>query len=240
MTDETGFVRCYTLDSKTTLLALKNLAQADFKIPALSQQIYFNSVLLSNDSATLLSFGVGNDDIVLVRGAGNAIGTQSLNNGNQPLQNQNQGIANPWNNSNITTSNNPSEAMRLQILNNPQLRESLTSRNPILGASLNDPTQFARIYNESIRQSQSRAQTIVEDDPFDMDAQLRIEQDIQKRNIQGNMEIAIENHPESFGRVVMLYIPMMVNNYEVKAFVDSGAQVMNIFRLGYYNVTGVC
>jgi DNA damage-inducible protein 1 len=54
--------------------------------------------------------------------------------------------------------------------------------------------------------------------------QRKIEDAIRNENIMQNMEMAIENLPEAFGRVQMLFVNITINGNFIKAFVDSGAQ----------------
>jgi len=64
----------------------------------------------------------------------------------------------------------------------------------------------------------------------EMVEQAYIESQINARNVAENMALAMEENPESFASVYMLYIDAEVNGVEVKTFVDSGAQTTVMSR----------
>lgn len=61
-------------------------------------------------------------------------------------------------------------------------------------------------------------------DPDNPEHQAKIEEEIRQQNITASMEVAMEEIPESFGHVIMLYVDIEINGTGIKAFVDSGAQ----------------
>ncbi|XP_053137403.1 regulatory solute carrier protein family 1 member 1 isoform X1 [Hemicordylus capensis] len=120
--------------------------------------------------------------------------------------------------------------LREMLLGNPHELSLLKERNPPLAEALlsGDLEKFTRVLVEQQQDRARREQErirLFSADPFDLEAQAKIEEDIRQQNIEENMTIAMEEAPESFGQVVMLYINCKVNGHPVKAFVDSGAQM---------------
>lgn len=111
---------------------------------------------------------------------------------------------------------------------NAAIMQSLNQMNPRFAqAILDNNTALVNQFLEPLRERQREDQLIrrLEDNPFDIEAQKLLEEMIQKRNIEENLEYAYEHNPESFASIFMLYINSEVNNIPLKAFVDSGAQM---------------
>merc|ERR1719342_1124877 len=114
-------------------------------------------------------------------------------------------------------SANPDQLAQLKQ-NNPKLAEAYASGSLEEFAKVLKDQQNARRERDALRIRMMNA------DPFDLRRQRLIQQEIEQKNIDQNMELAMEASPESFGSVIMLYINCVVNGHKIKAFVDSGAQ----------------
>uniref|UniRef100_A0A673TKJ9 DNA damage inducible 1 homolog 1 n=2 Tax=Suricata suricatta TaxID=37032 RepID=A0A673TKJ9_SURSU len=120
--------------------------------------------------------------------------------------------------------------IRSMLLSNRHDLSLLKEHNPRLAEALlsGDLEMFSSVLMEQQRERALRDQErlrLSSADPFDLEAQAKIEEEIRQQNVEENMNIAMEEAPESFGEVAMLYINCKVNGHPLKAFVDSGAQM---------------
>jgi predicted aspartyl protease len=120
-----------------------------------------------------------------------------------------------------------------QIRGNPYVFSTLKQNHPRLAdavqaGDLDLVAKFLHESDETQRQQKARidaARRTLAANPYDVDAQRIIEEQIELENIEASRQQAMEHLPESFAPVVMLYINVKVNGFNIKAFVDSGAQM---------------
>jgi len=194
------------IDPNMELENVMALLEAESGIPTNEQSISFEGRELNNPKATMAELGLQGSGVLLMlrRKVATVAG--------RPVEQD-------------------SEMMRLQILGDPRLMQQLEETQPELAAAArSDPPRFAELLRQtrerhmSAELAQQREIERLNADPFDVEAQRKIEEAIRQQAVMENMEHAIEYSPESFGRVNMLYIDVEVNSHPVKAFVDSGAQ----------------
>lgn len=207
---------------------LKALISSELpQMPSASQHIYYNGRLLSDATRTLEAYNMKDDDMVVVHTIAPRPQPQARP---QQLQQQQQMQMQQSQAQHQQHQEYDPEVIRLQLLANPQLQAQLRESNPELVDTMNDPAAFREAFvgmendrREKEREKQREIQMLNED-PFNVEAQRRIEELIRQEQVMENLQSALEHNPEAFGRVTMLYIPVEVNGIAVKAFVDSGAQ----------------
>jgi hypothetical protein len=80
----------------------------------------------------------------------------------------------------------------------------------LVDAAQNNPARFAEVLHhtrerhQELERQHQMEMAALNDDPFNLEAQRRIEQAIREQAILDNMEHALEYSPEAFGRVTML------------------------------------
>ncbi|KAL8991556.1 MAG: hypothetical protein Q9177_000056 [Variospora cf. flavescens] len=209
-----------------TIADLKAVIQSDSHISSQAQVLYHNGNELQDDSTQLGQANIKQDDMLglLVRNqrsqprpVNRTVGGTSQPNPRGPT-------------SRSAGSGSDAEMLRLQALGNPVILNQIRAQNGDLANAVNDSSSFSKVYEQMLRQQEEneaekhRELALLNADPFNAEAQGKIEEMIRQERVIENLQHAMDHTPEAFGRVHMLYIDVEVNGHKVKAFVDSGAQ----------------
>ncbi|KAM1115039.1 hypothetical protein TB2_038169 [Malus domestica] len=201
------------VDPHETVENVKALLEVETRVLLHQQQLLYNGREMRN-SEKLSALGVRDEDLIMmVSTAASSAPTNALS------FNPDGSAVNP-------------EAFQQHIRNDSNLIAQLFQSDPdlaqvILGNDLNrlqELLQERHRQKSELKQKQDEELALLYADPFDVEAQKKIEAAIRQKGIDENWAAALEHNPEAFARVVMLYVDMEVNGIPLKAFVDSGAQ----------------
>ncbi|BBN20262.1 DNA damage-inducible protein 1 [Marchantia polymorpha subsp. ruderalis] len=201
---------------------LKAILEVETSIPLNEQQILHHGKEIPNHGRLNAAGVVENDLLMLVSS------TLSRQNGPGPSPN-----ANPLALNSDGSAANPAAFLN-HLRGDANIMSQLMQRSPEIGKAI--VTGDIEVMQRFLRQQHAHQQhlrsqiDLMNADPFDIDAQRKIEEAIRQKNVDENWEAAVEHNPEAFARVIMLYVDMEVNSVPLKAFVDSGAQTTIISK----------
>ncbi|KAL8999908.1 MAG: hypothetical protein Q9169_001314 [Polycauliona sp. 2 TL-2023] len=207
-----------------TIGDLKAVIAGDTGIQFDAQILYHNGQELRNDALSLEQLNIKQDDML-------GLLVQNQRSQRRPLPPGRTGPNNPRGDGGRGAGPvADGEMIRLQALGNPGILNQIRSQNQELADAVHDQPRWNQIYDQMMRQQQDieaekqRELALLNADPFNVEAQAKIEEMIRQERVIENLQHAMDHTPEAFGRVHMLYIDVEVNGHKVKAFVDSGAQ----------------
>ncbi|KAL9273647.1 DNA-DAMAGE INDUCIBLE 1-like protein, partial [Drosera capensis] len=201
------------VDPDESIENVKALLEVETQVGLQQQQLLYNGKVMGNHEK-LSGVGIRDGDLIMMM-SGAASGA-------------------PANDVNLDPDGsavNPT-AFQQHIQRDANLMAQLFQSDPELAQVIsgNDLNRLQEMLRERHRQRsemkrrQEEELALLYADPFDVEAQKKIEAAIRQKGIDENWAAALEHNPEAFARVVMLYVDMEVNGVPIKAFVDSGAQ----------------
>lgn len=225
----------FTLDVSEDLELgnFKAFCEIESGVPARELIVVHEGRPLLEDTKSLRHFGIHEGDVVLLQHMQSSDHQSSSSSINLPSIDFSgvhvPGVTPSASSQSLTSTENDPAFIRDMFLANPDQLSMLRQNNPRLADALlsGDLGRFTSVLQEQQSERAERERMrirMLNADPFDLEAQRLIAEEIRLKNIETNMEAAMEHNPESFAQVIMLYINCRVNGHAVKAFIDSGAQ----------------
>lgn len=202
------------VDPEESVENVKALLEVETSVALQGQQLLYNGKEMKNHEH-LSSLGVRDGDLIMM-----------LSNSSSSASSTTDVSLNP-----DGSAVNPA-AFQQHIQRDSNLMAQLFQADPELAQAVsgNNLDRLQEILKQrhhqrsELRRKEEEELALLYADPFDVDAQRKIEAAIRQKGIDENWAAALEHNPEAFAKVVMLYVDMEVNGVPLKAFVDSGAQ----------------
>lgn len=183
---------------------LRSSIQAETRIDPSAQHLYHNGVLITDNTKTMEQLQIGDGDMLALhvrdmRGSTGipAAGGSGASSSRPPAAAQ----PGPPRSARPAGQADP-EVIRLQILGNPSYRAELQRTQPHLASVVDDPVRFAAAFSEATdrerrdRMERQRQIAALNADPFDIEAQAKIEEIIRQERVMENLQNAMEHNPE--------------------------------------------
>eukprot|EP00903_Cladosiphon_okamuranus_P012312 g11544.t1 len=202
----------------TAISTIKSLVSSDLSVGP-GATVSFNGRPLA-DTTTLTAAGVGDQELLLVTmGGGGAFGVASA------------ASATPTGPTLANAGTEPGEMVAF-FKENPQLLRQLHHVNGELAEAVETGDvgkvrtclMMQQMNSHKVKWTRETERAALFANPDSEENQAKIQKIIEQEAIDQNYHMAMEEAPEVFARVSMLYIDTEINGVRVKSFVDSGAQ----------------
>lgn len=169
----------------------KSVVESETSFPAASQSIYHNGNPIRNNDQDLQAAGISDGDMIAV-----VISSPSRQRAAPSSSSAAASAAMP-----AAPDEGRIDELRVSIRDDPDQMAALQAKNPGLAAAVGDPARFRAAWAESMEKlgrekaEREREIRLLNQDPFNSDAQRRIQDIIRREKIQENLQYALENNP---------------------------------------------
>lgn len=173
-----------------TLNDLKAIVEAETNIPPSAQHFLQNGTPVRDPSQSLTDLGIGEGDNVAM-----TIQTMRSRRRPGPDSADSQPVQR-------TRSGNDPESLRLRILGDPALLDQCRQADPELAMASPNRDAFHNLWaarqrqHEQVQREKEEQIALLEADPFNVEAQQKIEEMIRQERVSENLQKAMEDNPE--------------------------------------------
>lgn len=184
--------------SDMTIGDLKAVIEGDSQIPSDTQILYHNGQELQDNSRSLGQANIKQDDMLGLLVRNHPSHPRSTN--RPPGRTATAGAHGEGGRG--AGSGADAEMIRLQALGNPGILSQIRAQNQELADAVHDSSRWSQIYDQMLRQQQNieaqkqRELALLNADPFNVEAQGKIEEMIRQERVIENLQHAMDHTPE--------------------------------------------